>query len=427
MESSRFTFLPDEINLQFPDKLSYSDLIHACQEPGLSHLCDWDFWRRKAEKELNVPEWYFNLPLLQNRKVSGDQRFLEISSKFRISAESIAKIKKGKVIGIYTKEDVKFLATHQGEEHVFPLKEWHRKRANSVAKLKRAGVPNPANYLDMPQEELFRVLEDMERYSRMIQSGNVRLLRKALNSDLPKRASLLCGMLVAIGDEKLFPLVEEYFAKEDTSKTPILKFSMMSHKSERFIKLFSKLESIAPSVKTALLSTAYFTANIECISFLENLGAQLDKEGKFYEVDAGYLYNPRPVEVYQIVQELGSRRTSIPSLQGIETDVDIRILQIGNSIPHMQDAIRTRQFIVPLVRYYLAFFKQEGEIELLRKLCRNEESEIKAHLFAEIDIRCSEYYFPSIRQQSEVAKRQIDELVNSGRFAAMFESQTFFD
>lgn len=386
MEFSRFEFLPDEVNLQFLNKLSYSDLINACQIPGLFHLCDWNFWKRKAEKDLNVPEWYFNLPLIQNRSVSGDQRFLEISSKFCISADSIARIENGKVEGIHNERTAKFLAIEQGNRHIFSLNKREDKRAELIDKLRRARVPDPNTYFKMSERELTSILNNMVLYSQTIRSGNIRLITENLNSDLPERASLLCGMLAATGNENTFPLVKEYLSR-DVPTFSILNSSLVSHKTEQFIELFLSSGLVPNYIKDALIRTAYFTANIGCISFLENQGAQLGKEEKFKMLDKGYLYNPRPVEVYQIVQKLGSRKSTIPPLQGLESDIDIRILQIGDNVGFTGNQITTHDFIVPLVRHCLTSFKREGKIELLnilRKLCSEEGPEIKLNLFAEI-------------------------------------------
>lgn len=415
MDSSRFEFLPDEINLQFLNKLPYSDLINACQAPGLSHLFDWDFWRKKAEKDLNVPEWYFNLPFLQNREVSGDQRFLEISSKFCISDYSVARIENGKVEGIYSEHTARFLAIKQGDEYLFSLDKKQEKRAGMIDKLRRAKVPNPEYYFDLAKEKHSLELDNMAFCSQLIKSKNTELIRDCLKGDDKKKASLLCGMMAASGDENTFPLVEDYFVGEKASRFSILNFSLMSHKPEQFIKLFLKSAlTYAMSLKALLLKKAYFTANIGCISFLENQGVQLEQEEKFKLLDKGYLYNPRPVEVYQIVQELGPRRSVIPHLQGLETDVDIQILQIGNNLSLMRDKIIIREFTVPLVRHYIAFFRQRGNFVLLRKLCSDENSEIKVQLFAEIGIECPKRDFLS--QQTEVMNEGKPTLMLDGRF-----------
>lgn len=106
--------LPDEINLSILEKIrGYSDAVRISQVSGFSHLCDWNFWKKKVERELQVPNWYFDLPLEQRREISPSDRFLEVQSKLFLIPESVARIEDSKVQGVYFLEQVRESAQKQ--------------------------------------------------------------------------------------------------------------------------------------------------------------------------------------------------------------------------------------------------------------------------------------------------------------------------
>lgn len=350
---------PTEINLATFYKIrGYSNALKACRE---SDICGWDFWRNKAFLELDVPEWYFDLPLAQNRQISPSQRYLEITSRFWLIPESVARIENGKVEGVYFPHQANKFAAKQGNLEIYLLttQEEIPKQIRQIEdriRAKRVGIVLPSDleignydpnlnerFANQFGEELAKIFISSsyaDRKEEIIQSAEnvLEMLRDrdfdAIEIALENRTSILdVGALAASGDERAFSIVERIFSTETLdNKTTILSFLAGSRKPEQFIRLFQR-----PDTKrlSALLQRAYFVAEQTLVDFLKQF-AHLSEEILVGNLYNGYLYDARPVEVYQIVEkEIESARKGVDfplELRDLaQIDTDIFILAISDT------------------------------------------------------------------------------------------------
>ena len=94
-----FNQLPIEIRSLIVNSVPDPEIYDTCNNPDLSYLCDWNFWRRRAIDKYQVPVWYFDLAL--SRGITGAYRYLEVSTQFQLGPKSVASISDGVVSGIY--------------------------------------------------------------------------------------------------------------------------------------------------------------------------------------------------------------------------------------------------------------------------------------------------------------------------------------
>lgn len=104
----RFNRLPPEINELIVASVPDPEIYGTCENPDFSPICDWNFWRRRAIDKWEIPAWYFDLGLA--RGITGAYRYLEVSTQFQPTMESIASISDGVVYGIYTVRHLSKLA-----------------------------------------------------------------------------------------------------------------------------------------------------------------------------------------------------------------------------------------------------------------------------------------------------------------------------
>lgn len=104
MEQVRFRILPNEIISLILQSISDEYINSICQNPDFNEFCNWSFWRDRSSIKWKVPNWYFDLGL--SRNISGEYRYLEVSTQFHLTPESISEIEEGTVYGIMSLESI---------------------------------------------------------------------------------------------------------------------------------------------------------------------------------------------------------------------------------------------------------------------------------------------------------------------------------
>lgn len=64
---------------------------------------NWETWRSRAVREFGIPPEYFDLPLADRRNITGQFRYLEVLTKFRLTPEAATLLNRetGDIAGIY--------------------------------------------------------------------------------------------------------------------------------------------------------------------------------------------------------------------------------------------------------------------------------------------------------------------------------------
>lgn len=391
-----FRVLPDEVNLQILENCDYSSLMKIYPVEELTHLLDWNFWRNKAEKELSIPGWYFDLPLIQERQINPNDRFLEISSKFWISSESVLRFEDEEIKGIYEECTAKKMAIQQGnfeavaclggtDDEIDYAKDLSRKKACGISDSMYWDVLVKSGISFEEFENIFRLAKrkDLEQIEQMIESQD--------------NLAILIGVLAFSFDEQFFPLVDERFPLLNPDQQfLVLNYVLGCGDLEHFEKLarFENLldiSNISHDQLISLLKRAYFVAEPECVKLLH--------QKIFYSCDSfllvsslieGYLFNPRPVEVYQIfcdIYPVLSEQYSF-EIMNETSDIDLAIFSFSHKPEEMVDKIRYEVGSVgtpiPLRRYCLSWLKKMGKFDILRETFLIDDFEFKAQLFKEI-------------------------------------------
>ena len=89
-----FNQLPAEIRSLIVNSVPDPEIYDTCNNPDLSYLCDWNFWRRRAIDKYQVPVCILTWLYLEEL---GAYRYLEVSTQFQPSLESLASISNGVV------------------------------------------------------------------------------------------------------------------------------------------------------------------------------------------------------------------------------------------------------------------------------------------------------------------------------------------
>lgn len=181
--------------------------------------------------------------------------------------------------------------------------------------------------------EAKRAIESAENILNLLADGQLSQIEFLLEN----RTSVIdIGALAANGDERIFPLVEKHFMLEnEKNRATILSFSIASGKPEQFVHLFSISPPTSQRRQEGLIERAYYVAERIIIKFLESReeeSYQLWSGRKSYVLLKGYLADPKPVEVYQIVKAILSDNNNLKDVNDdIEAlskfDVDIFFLQ----------------------------------------------------------------------------------------------------
>lgn len=93
---SYLDLIPDETKYKILTYLPHSDLVTSSEVESLSHIFDWDFWRKLAKDRLGISNEYFNL----GSRSSGIYRYLELCQAWHPIFESLATIQPGMISGL---------------------------------------------------------------------------------------------------------------------------------------------------------------------------------------------------------------------------------------------------------------------------------------------------------------------------------------
>lgn len=392
-----FRVLPDEVNLQILENCDYSSLMKISPVKELTHLLDWNFWRNKAEKELSVPGWYFDLPLLQERQINPNDRFLEISSKFWISPESVLRFEDGEIKGIYEEHMAKNMAIQQGnfeavswlggsEDEIDYAKDLSRKKACGISDSMYWDVLVKYGISFDEFENIFQLTKgkDLKQIEQMIESQD--------------NLAVLIGVLAFSFEEQFFPLVDEKFPLLNPDQQfLVLNYILGCGDLENFEKLF-RFEKLLDASNIflhdqliSLLKRAYFVAEPECVKLLQqSIFYGYDPFSLVSSLIEGYLFNPRPVEVYQIFCDIYPALSEQHSFEVMNetSDIDLAIFSFSHKPEQMVDKIRYEvgsiNISLPLRRYCLFWLKKMGKFDILHETFSIDDFEFKDQLFEEI-------------------------------------------
>lgn len=388
---SLFDLLPDEVNSQILGRMDRpSDLLKASRIDSLSHHFDWNFWKKESLRLWKVPEWYFDLPIQQKRKIDGRDRFIEVTTQFEIITESLVEIKDGKVDeGVYFIYDDSFFSRIYWDSDVaktldlktdkdFKNSPVVRSRLSVMIYLELLGsVSGGRNFL-----------QDINLIMSCIEKGETEEVREKFLFEEPFRTAV---SLAVLGDEKSYDWVEYVFKilKPDC-QLAVICFSMLSSNFHLFKELYS-WSDLSEGDRQILLKKAYYLAREPHISFLEELGIQIDFVDKIFQLDSGYADVNRPVQFYSILQRLLSNETN--RSQKIETrnlknHPDFFLLLNSYLLPEdlfseMKSTLRSKTTTVGLFRHCALILKENDKLQDFFPyiLC-----EVKQAIFQELGI-----------------------------------------
>lgn len=407
-----FQSLPDEINVQILSYLgNFSDFRKVNKIPGLAHILNWQFWRKKSLQDFKVPFWYFDLPIQQSRKLTGEQRFLEIHSKFKLIPESLARIENRKVEGIYNdtaaksicenRKDVEFLSYLTNRKYPAGRYETIKlEKVASEARLKKIGICRSIHRL-INTRMLFNDISEYNEYMNeaegIIDSSEDFIPNQEPFYYCPPLVLLVRGSALAFrGREKDFPFVKEVFINSNQShQNIILNFTLISRNAKHFVQLWELNPPVNVEFQEFLYHMAYFCANIEAISFLRSQNVSLNFSLSIHCLAIGFAFDPHPVEVYRILQEIIQGKPALLDLcyEAFRIDLDIRILL---NLPRERENCLTNP---------------NSDVSSLR-------------YFAQIESRLNSHFFDRHVHSSVIRKKIYQELGISIKFTPKKKSQT---
>lgn len=387
---SFFDFLPDEVNLQILNRLTHpSDLLKASRLESLSHYFDWNFWKKEAFQLWEVPGWYFDLPIQQKRKIDGRGRFVEVATQFEMIAESLVRIEDGKVDeGVYFEDDNIFLLRVCGND-------WTAERLGlkTDEDFKNSSLIRFGFSFDVYLELLGSLngqnfLQDINLIIFHIKKGEIEEVREKFLFEKPFRTVV---SLAILGNENLYDWVDCVFGiLNPNCRLAVICFSMLSSNFHLFEELYS-WSDFSEGDKQILLRKAYYLARESHISFLEELGIQIDFADKISQLDNGYADINRPVQFYSILQRLLSDETHHRQeikTRNLKDYPDFFLLLNGHLSPkdlfsEMRFALRSKTTTVGLFRHCALILKENDELRdsFPYILC-----EVKQAIFRELGI-----------------------------------------
>lgn len=371
----------------------YSETYKLSLQPQFASFCDWGFWRRKALRELRVPDWYFDLPFSQGRELSGSKRFLEVASKFSILLESVVETEGKNVKGIYSRDLALHLTEERGEFEMMKslsgggfgvIRSMINFQRRKIGKLPQ--IPYRQSFGENLSKDNSEVYHQISAVS-LLNDRNFLLLEEKFMREL---YAVELGILASTGNEEVFPLIERLFDKFDLEgKMTILSFSLGSRKPNQFLSLLQKRQLPHENL-VSLLQRAYFTAEMKCISHLEELGCIITIEEKIKQLSVGYQFDPRPVEVYQILSNLSGldqqEYLAFTSLS-VDHDIDLALLFIGKDVEMMKAYLNKQVYYsANLLRYCVSQLKKQGQEAYLKEIFTEEKCPIRKKIFKECDI-----------------------------------------
>lgn len=378
-----FSLLPPEINTQLLLNVPASQAFELCRQPEFEDLCDWSYWRNKALFDFQVPRSYFDLAL--NRGISGDYRYLEISTRFIPSLDSLASINNGIVSGIYEPATLLSLAFDRNQPDLvralIPMVNQDFLEYLYKEKITAGFIPNNFTiygpYLPPPVGALIghltiynllasavegKVFDNLPQFYYDLEDKNwIALDQEFFNIEGFFRVQVILAMIYSQDDQawsvaqKYISLYEEnikvFFLRAALEcgnksqvdwilqylpevKTNPRKFSSIIYNVPQYFGAydrFSNFQSEFENIKYNFILDAYCGANLELIQQFDSYGYNLDiiyNVGYYINrvVAIGYGYGlSNPVAVYDLARQLIEKGIFLRFIPG---DIDINALVI---------------------------------------------------------------------------------------------------
>ncbi|AHH01805.1 hypothetical protein pv_238 [Pithovirus sibericum] len=298
----------------FNEKWTYAEVEKFYhQNPKIFENQEWEFWKIKAEKQFSVPSWYFNLPLMQKRKVEGKTRFLEIASKFRLIPESVG------IQSIYPMSISQELAVKQGNVEIFDklfvgcsseVIDNFRSQTLLNSQLRRFGFSSLELALIQTPNCLAIFLKHFKVdnkcpdlnlfYDKICSSPSPSWVTTRVACLDNEEKLLYLAILMANGD--LRPsIIKLYRCLNLHQMSEILIFSLScDFDPRRFLKMSEFFGVDRTSCFVMMLKKAFFQAHRFAITHLQKY-CSMTLDEKLTLLSEGYLFNPHPVQVYKII------------------------------------------------------------------------------------------------------------------------------
>lgn len=396
-DESFLDLLPNEVLALVLDFIHiYRDLFNVSYTQPFAHLCDWNFWKQKALKELEVDNWYFDLPISQNREICGKDRFLEILSKFEIFPESVARIEEGEVTGIYFEGFARHLAEEQGNVRMFKPLEWRSEfeiyrqsdirrlpyyesdvdfhnhfqwQCYDVEQIATKGEMRAFGFFTSGPRSL-KLFHGFHSTNKIMEEVSKCETEKDYRIILDNSGENYIEKLAHItykGCEISFPILEEKFKlMVEQNKMKILSFSIASGKPKQFSRLFDLSPSLGFMDYYTLSCMAFGVADPEIIEIMEERGRKKgislsfeDKHGSLIRS----LSRPRPIKMYRIAEKM-IQKGEIDEIGAFFWDIDILMLMEKEGIDPTKgvNLLECETYPVSFVKYLISKLnKQQKE------------------------------------------------------------------
>ncbi|AHH01816.1 hypothetical protein pv_249 [Pithovirus sibericum] len=307
-----FSVLPDEVKLHIVSFCSQpSNLLNLSEISDLSHLFDRKFRSHEVQKQFEITAEYFDLPLTDQRQISGRKRYLEIVSKFDLIPQSVISTENPE--GIYDLKTASELAVRRGQvsffDH-FPHVDSEKVQRNFY--LRKLGLVSQYEFKSLfgnstlggISEKCYfpEIIALRDQIIQMCQEKNHTNLYKFVKDS---KVNML--LLSSIGNDTNSAVLQLSFMKWRTlgHKVDMLAFSICSGNFEQTQKLFQLLEyQIKPEIKQRFLSQAYYLCDITLIEFFEEKKILIPDMEKYVSLIRGQIFHPQPLKFYQIFETL---------------------------------------------------------------------------------------------------------------------------
>lgn len=411
---SYFDLLPDEINCYLISWICPTDLYNLSKISPFDLICDWNFWKDRAKKILKIPGNFFDLAI--DRQILGAYRYLELQTKIKPTIDSLAKIEKNTVFGIYDPQALLFKAIQSNDLNLV------QKLTTILTPLQMKEVISKCGYTSHSYKDPFWIrrtsvslylkglftnsgLEWIMRHSHpfhpvyeSLDEENWTEVDCFLNDNLGKKiVTRLLLSLIYTRKSQAFELVQKYLPKQ-TQLT--LDYCLRASLNIGNVTLFETISQYIPNLENmmgALISgpivssylgeydreqkfreyseflghlhlvDAYVGCNPELIERIKNVnrGIWTYRDYEIYSwITTGYNIGNDPILVYDMIKKLQSKQFyTIPS------DVDIWTMILDDkNIKRRKDSI-LRDFLNMLFgwgkRDRGGFSPDPGNVDLL--------------------------------------------------------------
>lgn len=333
---NHFDSLPTEINLEIIYKLSFSDLRNIFKIYPFDQICDWSFWRTLAKRNFNVPSDYFDLGL--KRGLTGDFRYLEISSKYRPTLDSnpeIYEISTLLVKGVIcnyqdlVKYGIQVLGKGKADELVRKVRNYTHHRIWYKSFYIQQEKARKKKYND---EEFTYYQGEFQHYYYPLsciyedQWDRIRDFFELKNEESLEHQCCVLGELIDSNKPEAKRIFRDQLNKKaiknsaDLGKFLGCALRVGDEELFDFILRFGNVLNWGPCLREAAFGT-----NMNIINRLTEMGAKISSEEMFGSLRGGYARGADPVKVYQLIERYqGDKFISPPP------DVDIWQMILDN-------------------------------------------------------------------------------------------------